>query len=96
MSSIIQIPLLRARCFEDKLNTYHILVRFLIASGQLREGISKSASVLAQLGEIIPENVDSNIYVEEVGIVKRSLMDLSEDDLLGLPIMTDERKLVRS
>lgn len=95
LSTIIEIPLFRARCFDDKLNTYHILVRFLIASGQASEGISKCLSVLGSLGEAVPEHVDNNIYTEEVEHVKRSLADLSEDDLSGLPLMTDGRKLVR-
>ena len=95
LSTIIQIPLFRARCFEDKLNSYHILVRFLSASNQLRECISKCASVLAQLGEPIPERVDHSTYAEEVTIVRQTLMNLSEDDLLGLQRMTDERKVVR-
>mmetsp|Transcript_22604 Transcript_22604/g.49001 ORF Transcript_22604/g.49001 Transcript_22604/m.49001 type:complete len:889 (-) Transcript_22604:208-2874(-) len=93
LASIIQMPLLHARCLEDKLCTYNVLVRYLIASGQLREGISKSTNVLAQLGETLPEHVDNTLYAEEVELVKRSLMDLSEDDLLNLPLMTDERKL---
>ena len=95
LSSIIQKPLIRAKSFEDKLNTYHSLVRFLHASGHLNEGISKCASILSQLGEIIPARVDNSVYMEEVRRVKQSLMNLSEEDLLSLPVMKDERKLVR-
>ena len=67
----------------------------MIASGQAREAISKCVSVLAQLGELVPEHVNNNVYAEEVQQVKRSLMGLSEDDLLVLPLMTDVRKSVR-
>ncbi|KAL7554753.1 hypothetical protein ACHAWF_018292 [Thalassiosira exigua] len=96
LSSMIQIPLMQARCFEDKLNSYHILIRYLVASGQMRQGIAKCISVVAQLGEIIPDpaGLDSNIYTAEVQLVKRSLTDLSEEDLLTLPLMTDKRTLV--
>ena len=94
LATIIHVPLSQARCFGDKLSTYHTLVRYLVASGQWRESISKSASVLLQLGEIIPEHVSTSIYTEEVQHVKHSLIYLSEDDLSGLPLMTDERKLV--
>jgi len=93
LATIIHVPLSQARCFGDKLSTYHTLVRYLVASGQWRESISKSASVLLQLGEIIPEHVSTSIYTEEVQHVKHSLIYLSEDDLSGLPLMTDERKL---
>lgn len=67
----------------------------MIASGQAREAISKCKSVLEQLGETIPAHVDSNVYAEEVQHVKQSLKDMSVDDLLGLPLMTDATKLVR-
>ena len=50
--------------------------------------------MLAQLGEALPEHVDSNIHEKEVEHVRQSLADLSDNDLLGLPLMTDQRKLV--
>lgn len=96
LSTIIQVPLFRARSFDDKIHTYHILVRFLVASGQNLEGISKCVSVLAQLGHPIPEHVDNNVYTEEVLIVRESLKNLSENDLFSLPLMTDMRKVVRA
>ena len=94
LSSIIRAPLLHATCFEDKITTYNVLVRSLVARGQLGEALSTSGKVLAQLGEALPEHVDSNIYEKEVEHVRQSLADLSDNDLLGLPLMTDQRKLV--
>ena len=95
LATIIEKPLLRARCFEDKLNTYHNLVRFLAASGRLKEGIRKCIRVLYQLGEIIPEHIDNGVYMEEVQSVKQVMRNVTEEDVLALPVMTDERKLVR-
>ena len=38
LTSMIQIPLIHARCFEDKLNSYDVLIRYLMASGQMAQG----------------------------------------------------------
>ena len=94
LTAIVQTPLLHARCFEDKLNSYNFIVRYFNAAGKHAEGLAKSRSVLSSLGEPLPDHIDNNVYASEVVAVKGLLANLSEDDLLGLPRMTDERKLV--
>lgn len=60
----------------------------------MKEGISKCTSLLRELGEPIPEHVTNEVYAEEVQHVRQALQDLSVDDLLALPLMTDERKII--
>ena len=94
LTSLIEKPLIHARCFEDKLNIYNNLARSLAASGKLEEGLAMCVSVLSQLGEIIPINITEGIYHDEVNNVKRLLHGKSREELLSIPIMTDLQKLV--
>ncbi|KAL3800854.1 hypothetical protein HJC23_001691 [Cyclotella cryptica] len=94
LKTVMLKPVMRARCFEDKLNTYHNMVRFLSSSGRMKEVIVKCSSILAQLGEIIPEDMNQEICDEEAERVKEALVPLSEKDLLSLPVLTDQRKMV--
>eukprot|EP00804_Cyclotella_cryptica_P016522 CCRYP_004731-RA/>CCRYP_004731-RA protein AED:0.12 eAED:0.12 QI:171/1/1/1/0.77/0.7/10/1096/934 len=93
LKTVMLKPVMRARCFEDKLNTYHNMVRFLSSSGRMKEVIVKCSSILAQLGEIIPEDMNQEICDEEAERVKEALVPLSEKDLLSLPVLTDQRKM---
>ena len=93
LSAVIQVPLVKARCFDDKINTYHTLVRYLKASGDLRGVIEKCKSVLSQLGDDLPAQVDESLIREETRRVEQLLKDKTEDELISLPKMTNERKV---
>ena len=93
LTALAEKPLHYARCFEDKLNTYSNLVRALSSSGKCDECINTSVSVLSQLGEFIPTKITQEIYFDEVVKVRQSLIGLSRQDLLSLPVMTDFNKL---
>ena len=93
LSSIIQVPLLKARCFDDKLNTYNTLVRYLQATGDMKGVIEKCKSVLSQLGLDLPDPVDESVIWEEIRLVEQLLKDKSEAELISLPQMTNERKM---
>lgn len=51
LSDLTLILLSNARNFDDKLNCYHNLVRYLASSGQSEEGLSTCIQVLEELGE---------------------------------------------
>jgi len=93
LTALTEKPLHYARCFEDKLNTYSNLVRALSSSGKCDECINTSVSVLSQLGEFIPTKITQEIYFDEVVKVRQSLIGLSRQDLLSLPVMIDFNKL---
>ena len=94
LTSLVEMPLNKARCFEDKLNIFNNLARSLIGSGRLEEGLTTCVNVLSQLGEIIPIYVTEGIYHDEVNCVKQLLHGKCGQELLSLPIMTDLQKLV--
>jgi len=89
----IQEPLQKARCFADKLNTYHTLVRYLKATGDLRGAIENCKHVVSELGDDFPDQIDEALFREETRRVEQLLQDKSEAELISLPKMTDERKI---
>jgi tetratricopeptide (TPR) repeat protein len=91
--SIIEEPILKARCFDDKLNAYHTLVRYLRSAGDMKGVIEKCKSVLSQLGDDLPDQVDESLIQEESRRVEQLLKDKSEEELISLPKMTNERKI---
>ena len=91
--SNIQEPLRMARCFADMLNTYHTLVRYLKATGDLRGAIEKCKHVVSELGDDFPDQIDEALFREETRRVEQLLKDKSEAELISLPKMTDERKI---
>ncbi len=95
MSSIIQVPLLKARCFDDKLNSYHTLVRQLRATGDVRGVIEKCKNVISELGDnfIDQVDIDEALFRRESLRVEQLLQDKSEDELISLPNMTNDRKI---
>ncbi len=92
--AMVKKPLTHARCFDDKLNIYHNLVRYLTVAGRSEEALATSLSVLDALGERIP--MDSNVqnFLEEASFVKELLRNSSTKDLLDLPFMDDHKKVV--
>jgi len=93
LSSIIQEPLRKARCCDDKLNSYHTLVRHLKATGDVRGVIEKCKNVLSELGDHFTDQVDEALFREESRRVEQLLKDKSEEELTSLPKMTNERKI---
>ncbi len=92
---MVKQPLTYARCFEDKLNIYHNLVRYLTAAGRSEEALTTSLSVLDALGEKIPIDSDLSTFLEEAMHLKE-LLQSSKQDLLELPVMNDFSKVVSS
>ena len=93
LSSVIQVPLKKAKCFDDKLNTYNTFVRYLKAAGDCKGVIEKCRSVVLELGDRFPHEVNESLIREETVRVERLLNGRSEEELISLPKMTDERKV---
>ena len=93
---IVSKPLQFARCFEDKLNAYHILIRSLACAGRLEEGISKTLSVLHKLGEDVPTVLNHEVFMREAFALNVLMDGLTSCDIMNLPVMKDSQKLVRS
>jgi len=116
LSMLTSKILTHARNFDDKLNCYQYLVRYLASSRQSEKGISTCITVLEQvgetkgiamglgftmglnlcnfLGETLPTKISDVVIYTAYRKTKRLLDKYSEDDILRLPQMVDERKLV--
>jgi len=111
LNTLASEVLTHARNFDDKLNCYHNLVRYLVSSRQAEEGISTCISVLEQVGEtkgVAKLSLKQCVFLggklpiqfSDVAVytlyrnVMRLLSKYSEDDILKLPQMVDQRKLV--
>jgi len=91
----VKQPLTHAICFEDKLNSYHHLVRFLTASGRSEEALETCLSVLKKLGEEIAPNADIKSLLAEASCVKQMIRNSSIDDMLDLPKLKDSHKIAK-
>ncbi len=90
----VKQPLAHATCFEDKLNSYHNLVRYLTASGKSDEALETCLSVLKTLGVEISSNADAESLLAEAKSVKETIRNSSIPNLLDLPKMKEFDKIV--
>ena len=59
----------------------------------MREVVAKCSSILDQLGEPIPEEINEETIKQEAERVQKALAPLSEKELLSLPVLKDQRKI---
>jgi len=83
----------KATGFDDKLNSYNNLVRHLVSSEQIEEAISTCTSVLSELGEPMPGPVTNEACYQAIVTTKMMLAEYPGDEVLGLQLMDDPRKL---
>jgi len=89
----VKQPLTHARCFEDKLNSYHNLVRYLTASGKSEEALETCLFVLKKLGVEISPNANAESLLTEAISVKEIIRNSHIHNLLDLPKMEDFDKM---
>lgn len=58
----------------------------------MREVVAKCSSILDQLGEHIPEEINEDIIKQESERLQKALAPFSEKELLSLSILKDQRK----
>ncbi|KAL7553996.1 hypothetical protein ACHAWF_017381, partial [Thalassiosira exigua] len=96
LEQIIDKILSLSKSFDEKLNAHHYLVRLFASNGKfgVTDVISNAVGVLEQLGVDLPvEELSPSLVAEEMGEVRLILSNYAEGDILGLPRMTDQRKL---
>jgi len=93
--SILSEQVMRsAKCIEDKLQIFHITVRFLISRRNLAAAIECGIDALANLGEDFPEEVTPDVVIHFVEDTKEMLDGMSDDDLINYELMTDSNKIM--
>ena len=84
-----------ARSLQDKIPAYYILIDCIGTEGSLREAMDLALSTLHQLGERFPKKTGLLHVAWELAKTKRLLRGKTDEKLLNLPMMTDERKIAR-
>ena len=86
--------LLHARCIEDKMGAYKILMDSLGTQGQFLDATQLGLSVLGELGEKFPNKPPTNMQVQvELIRAKSCARNKTDKDFMTLPLMTDKKKL---
>ena len=92
--SVIEQPLTCAKNLEDRLPAHHIFVRYLISCGRLEEALATCCSVLSDLGEDIPVEVDSELIQAEIVKTRSMLASFPKNgELQSLRRLTDSTKI---
>jgi predicted ATPase len=81
------------RVFDDLIQAHTTEVYSLGAQGRFREAIQKGLQVLRQLGESFPLRPTKLGAMSSILKTKWMLRGKTNDDILNLPMMTDENKL---
>ena len=82
-----------ARSFEDRLRPYYTLLLKLGTAGKLNEAISFGLEILDELGESFPASIDDDVLMDDLRTTRIVLDEYTEDSLLRIEKMTDERKV---
>ena len=93
MYKTLDIVIKNARSFEDRLRPYYTLSLQLGSKGKINESISFCLKILDQLGESFPILIDDGILMNDLRTTRILLDEYSEDSLLRIGKMTDERKI---
>jgi len=82
-----------ATSLRDKLKAYGLHLKIIASRGQYAESTSLCLSILAGLGEEFPEVIKASLVTEEIKEIESSLKDVTKDEILSFPAMTDTSKL---
>jgi predicted ATPase len=83
-----------AKCFEDKLSIYYILISSLALASKIQEALEKNLSVLSQLGEGITNNLSQEELDRQTHSTLASLIRVtSEVNIANHKVNTESNKL---
>mmetsp|Transcript_11511 Transcript_11511/g.21773 ORF Transcript_11511/g.21773 Transcript_11511/m.21773 type:complete len:804 (-) Transcript_11511:11-2422(-) len=92
LKNVIDEQLTHANCFDDKLQAYYCLVRFLYTTSNSNQAMEKTRFILGELGVTFPEATPDLIYRELLS-TKALLANTSQQDFLKALRLTDKRML---
>ena len=85
--------LLHSKSFDDSINANAILTKVLWSSGKFTEAINTGLRVLADLGEVFPEEIQLTNVMDALSEARLSLMDIPADNMLSSPNMLSSASL---
>ena len=80
----LQTVLAEGRCTEDKLDAYHLLATLKCSTGNAEDAYNTTRGVLLQLGETIPDELDSKETAMMMKRTNQMLRNMSNDDISGM------------
>ncbi|KAL7552818.1 hypothetical protein ACHAWF_016069 [Thalassiosira exigua] len=81
-----------AKCYEDKLESKHLLIESLVVTGSLEEALKHSLEVLDYLGEPISNDFDDEAVRDELTNTRKCVHQI-RPSLDNLPPMKDPQKI---
>jgi hypothetical protein len=84
-----------ARCFEEKLNAWNLMIRYYQSSGsEVEKGFELCFDVLEKLGESFPKTIEDTYVENELTETNQQLQErLTIDSLGSFPVMENKQKL---
>ncbi len=85
-----------SRCWEDRLRTYAVLLHSMGQQDNLQEATNVGIEILRELGEDVPKTANKWVVIKDLLRTQYALRGMSDEDLLSLGNMTDQRKIACS
>lgn len=84
-----------ARCFEDKLNTFFVIISSLACTSRVPEALRQGIEIIARLGESVPNNLSPEELDRQTNETLSSIIKFTSDMRVNsdLNVMTDTTKL---
>jgi predicted ATPase len=82
-----------ARCFQDKLNVYHIIITAYSCASKMTDALAKGSEILLCLGEEIPMSPSQEAINTNIQQTQAMIRGMTEETLLHYRPMTDTNKL---
>jgi len=91
MQKYLNILFENAKCFEDRLHGYLVMIQSLSSNGKLKEALGKILFILEELGESISIDVTPKEVYMEIMSTKALLDTITPADVIHGKRMTDKR-----
>ncbi|KAL7487783.1 hypothetical protein ACHAW6_013360 [Cyclotella cf. meneghiniana] len=85
--------LTHAKCLEDKLNTYFIIISSLTYSSKISEALKEGYTILSRLGEDIPNDLSMDALDQHIKQTQSLIRGVSENDILNYRLIKNKRTL---
>jgi hypothetical protein len=82
-----------AKLIDDSISVYLVWTQCLAAQAKYHDLVSTSLDLLKQLGELLSPNSSSFQSRRIFAKTKRRLTSISNEEILGIPLMQNQRKM---
>ena len=93
MSSCLTDVVANVKSFEDSLTSSILLAKLLAASSKFDEAVNNVLTVLSNLGEDFPKDIDMTLVLSELSVLQTTLANITVEQVKLLPRMMDVTKL---